>query len=118
MNRIFPQIDIPATVAAAIQDAAAEMLTEKAKTVRPTHRGRGGETLRPGPETPLWNAFAAQVHPLLKSRGEQAKLARLLGLHRQSIHAYFSAGSRMPDAERTLQLLAWLIAKRQEQSPS
>jgi ribosomal protein L30/L7E len=94
------------------------MLTEKAKAPRAARRGRGGETLRPGAETPLWNALVAQVRPLLKGHGEQAKLARLLGLHRQSIHAYFSAVNRMPDAERTLQLLAWLVAQRQGRPPS
>jgi hypothetical protein len=118
MNKPSPEIDLPATMTTAFLDAAAEMLTEKAQTARPARRGRGGETLRPGEETPLWNTLAAQIRPLLKGRGEQAKLARLLGQHRQSIHAYFGAHSRMPDAERTLQLLAWLIAKRQGQEPS
>ena len=118
MNKPSPQIDLPATMTTAFLDAAAEMLTEKARAARPARRGRGGETLRPGAETPLWNMLAAQIRPLLKSRGEQAKLARLLGQHRQSIHAYFGANSRMPDAERTLQLLAWLMAKRQEPSPA
>jgi len=79
---------------------------------RGTRRNSGGATLRPGPATPLWNALVAQVLPWLKGRGEKAQLARLLGVHRQSVNEYFVRRSRMPDAERTLLLQEWLRARQ------
>jgi hypothetical protein len=87
------------------------------KRMGPT-RSSGG-TLRPGAAaTPLWNKLVTQVRPLLKRRGEKAQLARLLGVHRQAINEYFVSGSRMPDAERTLLLQAWLEARRKNERPS
>jgi hypothetical protein len=79
---------------------------------------RSGSTLRPGPATPLWNKLVAQVRPFLKRRGEKAQLARLLGVHRQGINEYFVSQSRMPEAERTLLLLEWIEARRQNARPS
>jgi len=78
---------------------------------------RGG-TLRPGKETPLWNVLRVQIRQYLTKRGDQAQLGRLLGLPRQRIQAFATAGSQMPDAERTLQLLAWLSLVRQGWYPS
>lgn len=72
----------------------------------------GGATLRPGKHTPLWNELRAQLRPHLYKRGQQANLGRLLGLPRQRINAFVTGGGQMPDAERTLQLLAWLMAVR------
>ncbi len=85
---------------------------------RGTWRNPGGGTLRPGPATPLWNHLAAQIRPLLKLRGEKAQLARLLGVHRQAVNEYFASASRMPDAERTLLLQEWLLARRKNRRPS
>jgi hypothetical protein len=81
-------------------------------------RNPGGATLRPGAGTPLWKQLVAQARPLLKRRGEKAQLARLLGVHRQAVNEYFVSESRMPDAERTLLLLAWLDARRRGARPS
>lgn len=81
-------------------------------------RRRSGGTLRPGPATPLWNQLADQVRPLLKRRGEKAQLARLLGVHRQGVNEYFVSKTRMPDAERTLLLQAWLQARRPGKRPA
>ena len=81
-------------------------------------RRKSGVTVRPGRDTPLWNKLAADVRPLLKKRGEKAQLARLLGLHRQSVTEYFASGSRMPDAERTLLLLEWLRVRRAGGKPA
>jgi hypothetical protein len=75
-------------------------------------RRASGGTLRPGRDTPLWNQLAAEVKPLLKARGEKARLAHLLGLHRQAVNEFFASGSRMPDAERTLLLQEWVRARR------
>ena len=102
---------MPGGMAEALLGASEALSADKALRI-PRRSGRG-DTLKPGLQTPLWNALVAQVRPHLKAHGESAKLARLLGLHRQAIHSYFTAGARMPDAERTLQLLAWLAAKKQ-----
>ena len=85
---------------------------------RGTWRNPGGATLRPGPATPLWNDLVAQIRPLVKRRGEKAQLARLLGMHRQAMTDFFTSGSRMPDAERTLLLQEWLRARQAGERPS
>ncbi len=110
MNKLPAQLNLPEGMADALIDAAQALAADKA--VRVSRRGGRGDTLKPGPQTPLWNSLVAQARPHLKAHGEPANLARLLGLHRQAIYSYFTAGSRMPDAERTLQLLAWLASKR------
>ena len=81
-------------------------------------RSRRGGTLRPGRETPLWNELRKQLRPHLLKYGEQANLARVLGLPRQRVNAFVTSGDQMPDAERTLQLLAWLMAARRGRSPA
>ncbi|MDD3179339.1 MAG: hypothetical protein PHQ04_03205 [Opitutaceae bacterium] len=97
----------------------AEIIAEdRRRAFRLAKRTHRGSTVRPGMETPLWNGLAAEIRPYLRKRGTQANLARLLGLDRQAVHAYFTARRRMPDAERTLQLVAWLIAVRKGQAPA
>jgi hypothetical protein len=59
----------------------------------------------------MWNALAAAVRARLTRYGEQAKLARLLGLPRQRVHELLNSRSHQPDAERTLLLLVWLQAR-------
>ena len=99
--------------------AAEEYAAARHKAFQISRRGSGvGRTLRPGRNTPLWNALAAEIRPHLKKHGTQAQLARLLGLDRQAINTFFKAGSRMPDAERTLQLITWLLAMQQSRPPS
>lgn len=71
-----------------------------------------GETLRPGPHTPLWNAFVNSARPYLRKRGAKIRLARLVGVPRQRIHDYLVGRGRMPDAERMLLLLDWLSAQQ------
>ena len=78
---------------------------------------KAGATLRPGEATPLWNALAFELRKELEAHGQQARLARVMGVPRQTIHAWLAGGARMPDAERTLQLVAWLLAKRSGQEP-
>ena len=115
----FPkQLELPAAIAEAILDAAAAIVANQQRAFRLSRRPRRGATLRPGAETPLWNALVAEIRPHLKQHGTQANLARLLGVPRQQIHAYFGPRSRMPDAERTLQLIAWLVAMRKATPPS
>src|ERR1044071_1257466 len=88
-------------VLGAMDDAARASARRRMSAKR---RPQNGATIRPGPETPLWNKLVADVLPLLKARGEKARLARLLGVHRQALNEYLVARTRMPDAERVLLL--------------
>ena len=117
----FPKsLELPAELSLAILNAAAQMAKQshRAFRIQRRTRGPGGRTLRPGGETPLWNMLRMLLRPHLRRHGDQANLARLLGLPRQRVHAFLAGGSQMPDAERTLQLLAWLAAVRQGRPPS
>ena len=116
---LFPRApELPLKLAELIVAAAFEMARDSQKAFRISARGRGpGATLRPGRETPLWNELRAQLRPYLEKYGEQANLARVLGLPRQRINDFVTGGGKMPDAERTLQLLAWLMAARERKRP-
>ncbi|MDD2765116.1 MAG: hypothetical protein PHE83_14215 [Opitutaceae bacterium] len=116
--RLPPQLELPAGLLDLLVDAAAAIVADKRKASHSAHRARKGGTIRPGRETPLWNVLAAEIRPHLSSYGAQANLGRVLGLSRQQINAFFTRRTRMPDAERTLQLLAWLMAVRQNRPPS
>lgn len=93
-------------VAAARATAARKRAQALAR--RDPNRVRRGLTLRPGPETPLWNELVRRVRPHLRAYGSKAQLARLLGLPRQRLQDCLKAGSASLDAERTLLLLGWL----------
>ena len=113
IEHIPPQGELPAALALALFEAAAASARAAAgRLQRPTVRHRQGATLRPGPDTPLWNELGKQARGLLRKRGERAKLARLLGIPRQRITDYLRGGRGCPDAERTLLLLCW-VARRQ-----
>jgi DNA-binding transcriptional regulator YiaG len=79
---------------------------------------RGGLTLRPGDATPLWNALVVSLRAQVQPKGGQARLARVIGVPRQTVNAWLTGRTRMPDAERTLQLVAWLIATRAGKEPA
>ena len=70
------------------------------------------QTLRPGTDTPLWNAVVAATLPHLSRRGAKALLARELMVPRQRVHQYFVSRDQLPDAERLLRLLVWLNDRR------
>lgn len=91
-----------------------ERVAARREATRRAARPRVGASLRPDKDTPLWFALVEEIKPLLKKRGNQANLARLLGLDRQSVNAFVTSKTRMPDAERTLQILAWMLAARQK----
>jgi len=115
----FPQsAELPIKLGELILDAAELMVRQSAKAYRISRRGQRGETLRPGRETPLWNELREQLRPHLGKHGAQARLARLLSLPRQRVNAFVTGGGQMPDAERTLQLLAWLMAVRYGRAPA
>jgi hypothetical protein len=118
---LHPDISLPRELIRLLRRMAAEMARRSAKEFRIEQRRRsrrGGATLRPGKETPLWNELRKQLQPQLKVYGQQVNLGRLLGLPRQRINGFVTGGGEMPDAERTLQLLAWLSLVRQGKRPS
>lgn len=90
-----------------IDAAAAAARKLRQKSPRRDESGRN-LTLRPGPDTPLWNELVRHVRPYLRKRGSKAQLARLLVLPRQRLNACLKAGSACLDAERTLLLIGWL----------
>lgn len=113
------RLELPIGVAEIILKAAWAMAKSRRRAFRiEPPRAKRGRTLRPGRKTPLWNELRRSLRPHLRQYGQQANLARLLGLPRQRINAFVTGGGEMPDAERTLQLLAWLIATRSHPRPS
>jgi len=81
-------------------------------------RLRRGSALHPGSGTPLWNELAKTAEALLTRYGEKANLARYLGVPRQRIHLLLVAKTACPDAERALQLLAWVNARQAGRQPA
>jgi hypothetical protein len=90
-------------------DAVAMAAAERARR-KPVRRDVPDRrlALRPGPDTPLWNALVRAVLPHLRRRGSKAQLARLLKVPRQRLQACFKAKYACLDAERTLLLVGWL----------
>lgn len=93
---------------------ATELGRSLRKKLKAAPRRRGG-TLRPGVETPLWNALVEGGRPFLHRRGEKALLARELGLDRSRVSQFFVTRRAMPDAERALELLVWLAQRRKKE---
>jgi hypothetical protein len=92
-------------------ELAVEHAQRVAQRRKDAKRPRKGTTLRPGADTPLWNAVVEQIRPHLRTRGTKTNLARLLEVPRQRVQDYFVSGTQMPDAERMLHLLLWLAAR-------
>ncbi|MBE36523.1 MAG: hypothetical protein CMI16_13375 [Opitutaceae bacterium] len=111
------QLRIPFALADLLAESAELIAKESVKAyriVKNSRRADRGQTLHPGKQTPLWNALRAELRLHLLKYGAQANLGRLLGLPRQRINAFVTGGGQMPDAERTLQLLAWLMAEQKK----
>ncbi len=102
-------IDLPTDALVAL---ARESIRAARRLAKAPRRQRRGQTLRPGPDTPLWNELARAVECHLKRRGEKVRLARILGITRQRLHLLIVAKTAYPDAERALLLLVWLQARR------
>ena len=120
-STVYHRLELPAALAGAIFLAAHKVAKPAAKAYRiETSRSRqkGDRTLRPGKATLLWNELCAQLQPHLRQYGQQVNLGRMLGLPRQRINAFVASGAGCPDAERTHQLLALLMATRQGKRPS
>lgn len=108
-----PQFDLPSALAVALMEAVVKSVQRSAQIARAHRRPRRGATLKPGPETPLWNELAAAVQGQLTRHGEKARLARVLNLPRQRVHEFLRARRHLPDAERALLLLVWLQARHE-----
>jgi hypothetical protein len=105
------QLEISAALSLALMDAAVKSARLAAQSVARYHRKRVGQTLKPSAGTPLWNELAGAVRAQLTRYGEKARLGRVLGLPRQRVHELLKSRKHLPDAERTLLLLAWLHAR-------
>lgn len=111
LQKLPPQLVIPAELSVALVGAAVKAARASAATTL-RKRTRRGQVLRPGPDTPLWNALAATLHAQFHRRGDRARLARVLGLPRQRVTEMLRHRKHLPDAERTLLLLVWLHARQ------
>jgi hypothetical protein len=110
--RLPPQLELPAELAAILLDAAVRTAKATARKTTERRRGRRGQTLKPGLETPLWNELSRAVRIRLERYGEKARLGRMLGLPRQRVHELLMSRRHLPDAERTLLLLVWLHSRQ------
>lgn len=70
-------------VANILAATAEETVRTARKVWKEQTRRRRGATVRPGLATPLWNELARAVRQQLTRYGDQARLARLFGVHRQ-----------------------------------
>jgi len=113
-NSLHPKLRLLDQAMDSLLLAARETGLQTVKLTRDRSR-KAYRTLRPGPDTPLWNELRQRVANQLGKRGEQIRLARLLGVSRQRLHRMIKARASSPDAERTLLLLAWVIAREQGQ---
>jgi hypothetical protein len=111
LNQLLSATDILVTGAQGAARAARQKYREATRECR-------GSALHPGLDTPLWSELARTAEMLLKRRGEKAKLARYLGVPRQRVHLLLVAKTACPDAERALQLLAWVNARRAGRDPA
>lgn len=112
---IHPKLDLIAAMVEGLARLSQEIARETARRMRVPRR-RGG-TLRPGPDTPCWNALRAAVIPHLKRRGSRALLAHYLGVAPGRVHEFFTKNAAMPDAERTLVLIQWLASVQAGRRP-
>jgi hypothetical protein len=114
---VGPQLTFLLDQAEQLAIKSEEKIRATAKNVlRP--RVRRNATIRPGPNTPLWNALVDTVRPHLARHGEKINLGRELGVPPQRIHEYFVARTAAPDAERTLALVVWLARNSPRPTPS
>jgi hypothetical protein len=106
MGRAGAGLKIVSGIVESLIDASREVAAARARRVAKAARRR--RSASEAAEGVVWGALVARVQPLLKKRGEKAKLGRELGVTRQQIYAYFNTRTAAPDAERTLRLIVWL----------
>jgi hypothetical protein len=114
MGRLQIAAAAPELVVVLLQ-AAAEQIRAAGRRKQPDRRPGRFTTLRPGPDTPVWNQLVRHAAPYLRKRGDKVRLARLLGIPRQRLHHLLVERSACADAERTLLLVAWVHSRRSGQ---
>lgn len=114
-NSIHPRLRLLDLAIDSLIHAARETGNQVAKLARERPR-KAYRTLHTGSDTPLWNELRQRISSQLGKRGEKVLLARYLGVSRQRLHLLIKAGAASPDAERTLMLLAWVIARENGKS--
>ncbi|MDB6114337.1 MAG: hypothetical protein JWQ62_1282 [Lacunisphaera sp.] len=112
-DSLHPSLQLTGGIILILAEAAEQAARRAMRQVRHHFRKRQGATLRPGPDTPLWNELVKQAQPLLRKRGSKAQLARLLKLPRQRLQDCLKAKTAHLDAERTLLLMCWVAARQQ-----
>lgn len=105
--RLRPMLELAGLLDLAVRESGHALR----KTYRERTRQSRGATLRPGPDTPLWNELARRAAEQLNRHGDKANLARILGVPRQRVHEYLVSRTVCPDTERALRLAAWLLAQ-------
>jgi hypothetical protein len=119
MTPIHPKLKLWLDVGGLLADAA-ELGARRAQAALRRRRtsAETGQTRRPGAESPMWNALAAELRDAVRPHGSKTRLARYLGVPKQRLHDFLKGGSRLPDAELTLRMLHWLAAQRTGRDPS
>jgi hypothetical protein len=107
---VHPRLKMAGDAAEALISVAQALTRAAARRVARSRPARN-TTLRPGADTPMWNALVLAVRPHLRVHGEKSNLARELGVPPQRIHEFFVARTAAPDAERTLIILNWLATR-------
>ena len=97
-----------AGVMAEVADAGAKQAGRLLKA----RRSGNYATVRPGAETPMWNACVAILRQELKVHGTKVRLARYLGIPKQRVTDFLTNKTRMPDPETLLRILNWLAHKQ------
>jgi len=110
MTKVHPRLETLLAVSGAIVDVAEIAARSAQRQIRRKLNPCRGQTLRPGIDTPLWNALMLTLKSSVAKRGAKVKLGRYLGLPRQRIDDFLNRRSALPDAERTLLLLHWIDA--------
>ncbi len=111
-QKLPPQLRLHGALALALFNAAVATAQATSRAVAAAQRPQDyGCTLRPGPQTPLWNELVRFAMPHLRRRGTKTNLARLLGVPRQRLQDFLNKRTAAPDAERTLLLLCWVAAR-------
>ncbi len=110
MSSIHPRLRVWLEIAGLMAELGDAGAKQAGRLLRPRRSGNY-KTLRPGPDTPLWNACAELLRRELKPHGSKVRLARYLGIPKQRVSDYLKNGSRMPDAETLLRMLNWLAHK-------
>ena len=111
-NSIHPKFQLLDLAMDALMQAARETGLQVTKLAHDRPK-KAYRTIQPGPDTPLWNELRRRVVSQLRKRGEKIVLARFLGVSRQRLHLMLKANGACPDAERTLLMLVWVIAREQ-----